>query len=291
MGFVVNLTGFAPAPRFDGMPFASVLVGESNSEQGPFTTIDSIPIDPLDTTTNATLQFDGWYQITWVDAAGNQEVTPPVRGPVAPLPFDPVRAWVGRLLENVPHLQRQAFTGDGATTTFILRSAPVLALPMTVIVNGAPVVSGTGWTFNANAPRELTFAEPPGLGAAIQLQWFNTLWDQYELAYYQRQARLDYFDDRGVVYQAALYALDVVLLGAATALNFGSGQENFDFQSVFTRLETLRTTWQTHLVERQDTGAPIVMVDVYGDNIGAGDFYDDIESVDPLNWSSLRGGP
>lgn len=80
--YVRTLTGFAPPAREDGIPFTTALIQEAASEAGPFTTIETITLDPVDTnpaaptsrdftTGLATLDPAGWYRIQWQDVSGH----------------------------------------------------------------------------------------------------------------------------------------------------------------------------------------------------------------------------
>lgn len=93
---VVTFTNYIPTPRYDGLPWARVRIDESISASGPWATIDTIDLVPLDadpaapmarnfTTELATLD-QGWYRVTFLDETGdtaqptqavhNIEVTP-----------------------------------------------------------------------------------------------------------------------------------------------------------------------------------------------------------------------
>jgi hypothetical protein len=91
--YVVSLTGFTPGARYDSNPWTQAQIGEAATAAGPFTTIDTIVLSPVDadptnpqprnvTTTKATLTA-GWYQVTFIDAAGNTQPVP------TPVPYPP----------------------------------------------------------------------------------------------------------------------------------------------------------------------------------------------------------
>jgi len=80
--FVRSLEDFTPPKRFDALPFTEASIQESATEDGPWTTletfailpIDSDPSDPAErsfTTALATLE-EGWYRLLWEDAASSQ---------------------------------------------------------------------------------------------------------------------------------------------------------------------------------------------------------------------------
>lgn len=87
----MTFTDYQPAPRYPPVttPWTTVRIEEAASSAGPWTQIDEFALDPVDsdptqpqsrsfTTTQATLP-DGWYQVTFLDAAGGQDVTSPVQ--------------------------------------------------------------------------------------------------------------------------------------------------------------------------------------------------------------------
>ena len=93
---VVSLSDYVPPARYDEpipLPWTAAQIGESATQDGPFTTIDTLTFatpdpDPTKpgprnlTTVNATLP-QGWYLVTFLDAAGHPFVTSPVEYPPA----------------------------------------------------------------------------------------------------------------------------------------------------------------------------------------------------------------
>lgn len=88
---VVSLVGYRPSPRYDDLPWTDVRIEEAEEGTGPWTGIETIPLDPLDadpeqpafrnfTTAAATLQ-SGWYRAVFLDAALNEDTTDPVQYP------------------------------------------------------------------------------------------------------------------------------------------------------------------------------------------------------------------
>lgn len=84
---LITFTDYTPIPRFDNTPWTEALIQESVAEAGPWTLIDTIVLNPVDsdprnpltrnfTTDNATLDA-GWYRIVWTDGA-NQIGTDPI---------------------------------------------------------------------------------------------------------------------------------------------------------------------------------------------------------------------
>lgn len=85
---VVSFTDLEPTPRFDSVPWTQVTVEESDKSDGPWTLLATINLIPVDadpsepasrsvTVANATLD-SGWYQITFLDDAGNSVVVTPI---------------------------------------------------------------------------------------------------------------------------------------------------------------------------------------------------------------------
>lgn len=88
MTVVVSFEDYTPSARFDELPWTEAQVQEGASETGPWTTIDTIALDPVDsdpsdpqarsfTTENGT-DYDLWYRVIFADADGDtlQPTTP-----------------------------------------------------------------------------------------------------------------------------------------------------------------------------------------------------------------------
>jgi hypothetical protein len=87
---VVTFEDFTPLPRYDGQPWATVQIQEAPDRTGPWTTIDTQAISPLDTdpknpatrsftTENATLD-EGWYRLIFIDQSSDeQQPTAPIK--------------------------------------------------------------------------------------------------------------------------------------------------------------------------------------------------------------------
>lgn len=81
MAYTRTFEGFAPPSRYDGLPFTAALIRESDAEDGTYSTIDTITLDPVDTdpsspqsrnfTTDAATVAEGWYIIRWQAEAGD----------------------------------------------------------------------------------------------------------------------------------------------------------------------------------------------------------------------------
>lgn len=84
---VVSFTDYTPVPRFDDVPWTTILIEESAADTGPWDLIDTqamVPIDadPSDpisrsfTTDQATLDH-GWYKVSFADSNNNIVETVP----------------------------------------------------------------------------------------------------------------------------------------------------------------------------------------------------------------------
>lgn len=114
---IVSLTGYTPQPRTD-QPWTRARIAEAPVETGPFTTIATVDLIPVDadptqpqqrelTTTAAELEH-GWYLVTFLDADGNEEPTDPVPG-------DDVAAGLLANVEDVKlYLRTQGTVQEGA---------------------------------------------------------------------------------------------------------------------------------------------------------------------------------
>lgn len=86
--YVVSFTDYQPVPRFDEIPWTTVMIEESDSETGDWNLIDTQPLWPVDedpanpmsrsfTTDNATIEH-GWYRILFGDVNNNIVETAPM---------------------------------------------------------------------------------------------------------------------------------------------------------------------------------------------------------------------
>lgn len=86
-GNFIVFEDYKPPSRYPPLltPWTVAEIQEADSEDGPWTTIDSITLDPVDSqptrpqtrnfvTTKATLD-EGWYRIVWKDEEGNTQPT------------------------------------------------------------------------------------------------------------------------------------------------------------------------------------------------------------------------
>jgi hypothetical protein len=90
MATVVTFVDYTPVSRLDGIPWADASIEESDSEDGDYTVIDTIPLVPPDVdpefpsprsfTTVLGTTTSQWYRVRFFDANGNSsEYTEPVQ--------------------------------------------------------------------------------------------------------------------------------------------------------------------------------------------------------------------
>jgi hypothetical protein len=110
MTYTRTFEGYAPPKRYDGLPFVSVTIREASAAAGPYTTIDTKALSPIDanpatpatrnfTTDDATLP-NGWYLIVWTDGAG------------ATFDSEPVAAGLGASATAVETLREMTGVGE-----------------------------------------------------------------------------------------------------------------------------------------------------------------------------------
>ncbi len=82
MGQVISFVGSTPPARFDGNAWTEVRVEEAASSAGPWATIDTLELDPVDadpaepqtrnfTTENGSALDGLWYRVVFLDASGD----------------------------------------------------------------------------------------------------------------------------------------------------------------------------------------------------------------------------
>lgn len=141
MSYVVTLEDYTPSPREDGRPWTQARIDESATKAGPYTTLETVTLSPLDgdpanpqtrsfTTQLATLAA-GWYVVTFLDADGNEQPTAPVlNGPS----YIATRDDVARKLKARTRTPQGALVGtfddtttiDGATVDDMIADAAAL---------------------------------------------------------------------------------------------------------------------------------------------------------------------
>lgn len=87
MTYLLTLADYSPGARTDGVPWTKARIEESGSRTGQYTTLSTVTLSPVDTDpaaprprtfTVSGSQQSGWYRVTWLDVAGNQQPTVPV---------------------------------------------------------------------------------------------------------------------------------------------------------------------------------------------------------------------
>lgn len=143
--------------------------------------------------------------------------------------------WLRKLLEDPVAYQQELVSATGTQLVFLVRNPPIVKGTDKVYVNGLAKVNGTDYTIEEG--RKIVFKAPaPGLDEEIQIEYGHQTWEDEELELYLEQANKEWYQERHVVYQAFIYAVESIMFGLATGLNFGSGDEKFDIASVYTRL-------------------------------------------------------
>ena len=91
MAQVITFEGFQPIARYDEIPWTQAKIEEGATEDGPWTALETIILDPVDadpsepayrnlTTELADDAFDLWYRITFIDGTGDQSIpTTPIQ--------------------------------------------------------------------------------------------------------------------------------------------------------------------------------------------------------------------
>ena len=84
MSVVVSFNGWYPPARYDDLPWTEVRIEEAATEDGSYSQIDVVALDPLDTdptdpqsrsfTTEEGTAAYLWYRLVWADADGDTSV-------------------------------------------------------------------------------------------------------------------------------------------------------------------------------------------------------------------------
>lgn len=286
-----NLPTFTSPPTLSGDAFvgATVLaiVGTTGADS-----IDYVWSNGVDTGANPSLtlaQRDVGMliscQITLVNADGQVSATTPAVGPVNVAPVAPATPttgqvnalqllWLRRLLDDMGSLEVDQMTASGSQTEFFVRAAPINT-------NGSVAVQLAGETLDLGSDYvigpegdSIILDDPPALGTSVTVRYTRQTWADDELNLYLTQAATEYVADRHIVYKAGVYAIDTLLAGTATAMDFGEGQQYFRFSGMFDALTSLRTIWQAWLAENAQQGQ-LSIVDWTFDSLQPGDIDED----------------
>lgn len=153
MAHVVTILGVRPGERVDGVPWENAEIQESQVAEGPWTTIDTQALVPIDadpanpqfrdfTTSNAALT-DAWYRINFLDGIGGDQATDPMyddgTANSLPLSIADLRARSPYLAERFP-----SPSGDAALSSILNTAMGLLK-------------SATCRTFDSTMPEEYVY--------------------------------------------------------------------------------------------------------------------------------------
>jgi hypothetical protein len=198
----------------------------------------------------------GGYLVFWDEGTVTPQTSfgePLVVAPGVALVSDPKLLWLRRMCDDLAVTEADIIQAPGVSTEFFVTSPPIVQMPM-VSLAGIPMFSPGDFSWTSYS---IIFTVAPPAGQMITVRYSRTTFDDVELESYITAAQEEYIADRHVVYKAAIYAIDTLLTGFASALDFGSGQESFSLSSVFTRLNLLRSTWETWLERNAENGLEV----------------------------------
>lgn len=224
-------------------------------------------------------------QVTLTNVDGQVSQTTASVGPITPLPVAPalpttgdVNAlqlfWLRKLLDDTGSLELEHMTASGQQTEFFVRAAPInTGGPLAVQVAGQTMTQGADYTVGPESD-SIILTDAPPLGSSVTIRYTRQTWPDTELTMYLSQAATEYFADRHIVYKAGVYAIDTLMSGAATAMDFGEGQQYFRFSGTFDALSTLRSIWQAWVEDNAQHGQ-LSIVDWTFDSLQPGDIDED----------------
>lgn len=106
--YVLSFDDYQPGERLDGIPWVQAEIAEAATQDGAYTVIETINLDPVDTdpadpqlrsfTTDRATIAAGWYQITFIDDTGGRQPTEPVYNSAQRAGYTPGVGDVGALL-------------------------------------------------------------------------------------------------------------------------------------------------------------------------------------------------
>jgi hypothetical protein len=149
--------------------------------------------------------------------------------------------WLRRLVEDSGTRKVERLVASGVETDFYVQNTPVVDASVLVTVEGEP-----GEDYEVVDGRIVRFSDPPPEGTDLAIYYEWRAFSDEELDFYLAQAAM-VRTGAAKVYQAAAYAIDTLLLGAATALDFGAGAETYNMSSIFQRLTGLRTAYEERI--------------------------------------------
>lgn len=145
--YVVTLSGFTPPARFDGLPYTHARIDEGPSADGPWETIDTLELLPIDSepedpatrnfTTEAATLPSGWYRVSFIDGTGDE-------AQMEPVPRDPSWLPVKEDIAALLPTRLQSTDGSGQLqTTFNELTRPTGAQVERLITEAAAEVGLT----------------------------------------------------------------------------------------------------------------------------------------------------
>lgn len=157
MAYVVTFEDLTPSPRFDALAWTTLRISESADVAGVYTTIDTITLSPVDadptqplarnvTTDNATMA-SGWYKVTFLDVAGDEQTLGPFQHQPSRSNYTPGVGDVGALLRA-----RTRDSDGNEVGTFTDKTRPTATQAERLIDMAASLV---GTTIGYDVPTDL----------------------------------------------------------------------------------------------------------------------------------------
>lgn len=160
--------------------------------------------------------------------------------------------WLRKLIEDEPRMEVETAAASGTERDFFVANPPIVTGSVAVAVNGLTLAETE---FSVVDNRIIRLVTVPALDAQVTIEYSHQTFSDRELEHYLTQAKLEFADQRYYVYRAAMYAIDTLMVGLATALDFGAGAETFNMSSVHARLSQMRASYAQHLTEGDDRPA------------------------------------
>jgi hypothetical protein len=207
----------------------------------------------------------GGYLVFWDQGTITPETTfgePLEVSASAPPVTDPKLLWLRRMVNDIARTEAEMIIAPGGGNEFFVANPPIVETPLVALNN----VSQTTPAQFSYTPYSVIFVTAPEVGSSVTIRYARTTFSDTVLEGYLQAAAYEYTAPQHLVYRAAIYVVDTLLAGAATALDFGSGQENFQMSSVFNRLTQLRNLWEQWL-ENNVEEARIVIGDMVFDTL------------------------
>lgn len=162
-------------------------------------------------------------------------------------------AWVRKLIEDTPLARVEQMVAPGGTPEFYVERPPMIDGTVSVLLNGADQVLGADYTVE-DAGRTIRFSAAPPADAMVTVKYSRQRFSDDDLKVFLDASDAAAETDAARVYGASVAAIDTLLLGAATALDFGAGAETFGMSSVFNRLMQLRSLYESRMDDENGMG-------------------------------------